>query len=396
MISASFHEKNSPNTVLCFDGDFSEASLVGNSCVGTERIVSLLKLQGLEEYEGSLSVASVNLLSEERPFIKVIDTDLPLRKGIENNNYALNAAIDRFLNESNVGHAIAYRFKTIIDMVYADLQEKPLYLLLDLNGSRPEEQYLVTEFVALVFSLNRILIHAPAISMKIKGDLIPLSKLVRGAELPKEPVLDFEQTTANEKGEVKTAPSVEPEPEKKVEETQPKQEQHFVEVPANFGQPVEEKPINFFGKVLYTLRHLSPKTIDLILNILFATLFSGLAIAVCPINFVFSQEGSNTMLIVCVIVCYVFMIMAQVPIVSVYQADKEEMNPFKVKPFLFTGIAFSLLGIVAGIILFSVGRSKGWDSHQGIVFYIAYFLYPVFLAAYTAWAFFRKTRQKQK
>ena len=102
------------------------------------------------------------------------------------------------------------------------------------------------------------------------------------------------------------------------------------------------------------------------------------------------------MLIVCVIVCYVFMIMAQVPIASVYQADKEETNPFKVKPFLFTGIAFSLLGIVAGIILFSVGRSKGWDSHQGIVFYIAYFLYPVFLAAYTAWAFFRKTRQKQK
>ena len=408
MIYACFHEKTSPDTALCFGGEFSEASLLGNSCVPSERVLSILRLENIGLYDGSFAVNDVELLGEEKPSIKIIDTSLPLRRDVETGDYALNAALDKFASENGIRHAVAYRFRTIIQMVYADLQTKPLYLLLDLGGSRPEEQLLVTEFIAKVFLLGRILIHAPSISMNYHADLVPLSRIVADVFVPKQPALDMEHlafgASSNEIAGIK--PSVageiaqkevpnETNPAKDPLAAQPQREYKVESNPSIFEN--EEKPAKrgFFGKIAAFFKRIPAPTMDLILNILFAVLCTGLAIAVCPINFAFSSEGSSTMLVVCIIVCFVFLIMAQIPIASIYQADKEQMNPFKAKPFMIVGVIFSLIGILAGVLMMVIGKSKGWDSSKALPFYIAYFLYPVFLTAYTAVTVYRKTHPKK-
>jgi hypothetical protein len=68
---------------------------------------------------------------------------------------------------------------------------------------------------------------------------------------------------------------------------------------------------------------------------------------------------------------------------------------FKAKPFMIVGVIFSLISILAGVLMIVIGKSKGWDSSKALPFYIAYFLYPVFLAAYTAVTVYRKTHPKK-
>ena len=385
----SYYRKKGGSEILHFGAVFQVATLVKD-----KNVFSLFRHEGLEQLEGTIQIKGKDLLEDEVTYVSFVYPDMP--RGIETKDYALNAALDKFVSEIGIKYEEAFRFRLLMHNIFCALESNPDYVLVDLSKAKPEQQSYICDFLAKMFQKDQLLIHAPFIFGDKAGDFLPISSAVHVPNSPLKPSIDMEHI-AFDAFVNDIAGIASPKPGNLVEQymaggTLEDEAPKLFEGQAkpvsgpSQGEPKPEEPKkrNPFFKI-------DEKKKSFLINILFTVLFLILSISVCPISLVFGKGEYDLMYFVCVIVCVVFSIMIAIPVASIYK-EGDEKFPWANAAFDITYAAASLISFAAGIIMVFVVKSRDVTTNM-LPFFLSYFLSPIIVGSYVAFSYLKRKKE---
>ncbi len=385
----SYYRKKGGSEILHFGADFQDATLVKD-----KNVFSLFRHEGLEQLEGTIQIQGKDLLQDEVSYVSFVYPDLP--KGVETKDYALNAALDKYVAEIGIKFDEAFRFRLLMHNVFCALESNPDYVLVDLSKAKPEQQSYICDFLAKMFQKAQLLIHAPFIFGDKASDFLPISDIVKTPSAPAKPSIDMEHI-AFDAFVNDIAGIAAPKPGNLVEQymaggtLEDEAPKLFEGKPKpatepSSGEPKAEEPKrrNPFSKI-------DEKKKSFLVNILFTVLFLVLSISVCPISMIFGKGDYDLMYFICVIVCVLFSIMITIPVASVYK-EGDELFPWANAAFDITYAASSLISIAAGIVMVFVVKSRDVSTNM-LPFFLSYFLSPIIVGSYVAFSYLKRKKE---
>ena len=386
----SYYRKKGDSEILHFGADFQDATLVKDKSV-----FSLFRHEGLDQLEGTIQIKGKDLLVDEVSYVSFIYPDLP--KGIETKDYALNAALDKYVSEIGIKFDEAFRFRLLMHNIFRALESNPDYILIDLSKAKPEQQTYLCDFLAKMFQKAPLLIHAPFVFGEKAFDFLPISSAVYTPKAEAKPSIDMEHI-AFDAFVNDIAGIAAPKPGNLVEQYMAGGALEDTPAPTFGGKPKpasdssqEEEPAEEKPKRTNPLFKIDEKKKSFLINILFTALFLILSIAVCPINLAFGKGEYDLMYFVCVIVCLVFSVMISIPVVSIYREGKE-LVPWANMAFVLVYGASALIFFGAGVVMVFVVKNYETTATM-IPFFLAYFLSPLVVGGYCAFCYLKRKKE---
>lgn len=389
MVIGFFHEKQDEERIHYVQQDTS----TGFAVLGEEApaFAKVLRLQGEEEFAGSMMVAGVELLSpdEGRADLKVayfeVEPDFTFSKtgNAESlkvtNPYPLDVLLNHQYSASGFDEQNHRNFLLLFHEVYGCFLAHPDYVVLDFSKFDINGQEAISSICASMMSGSPVFVILPSLDPLSKGGVFtPLTAKAKEEKKKQEDddehlafdafIYDIAGIKAPIPGEVlspserKTAPIEEKKPQEK---------------------PVEEKPAQAEASEQEKALLKSNKN-----NVIFSALFYILSIVTSVIYIRFVDGDNQTFKYICIVMTFAFLGVTLVPqtylIRDNYKLPKEHRSIWQIRLGYF---GYAALTVIYGVVLFYLSKKFSWDTKTLALSaspWAAYLLVSVAWCAYIA------------